>query len=42
MVASYIFNALAQNMSMVTYSEAVDLARKIEDKGREEHETYEV
>ncbi|WMV24899.1 hypothetical protein MTR67_018284 [Solanum verrucosum] len=37
------YNAkLYPNMSTITYSEAVDLARKIEDKGREERATYDV
>lgn len=33
-LVSCLFNALAPNMSTITYVEAVDLARKIEDKGR--------
>ena len=33
-LVSSLFNALAPHMSTMTYSEAVDLARKIEDKGR--------
>ena len=41
-LVSGLFNSVTSNVSTMTYSEAVDLARKIEDKGREEHETYEV
>ncbi|WMV54710.1 hypothetical protein MTR67_048095 [Solanum verrucosum] len=41
-LVSRLFNALAPNMSTMTYLEAVDLARKIEDKGREEHAAYDV
>ncbi|KAG5577304.1 hypothetical protein H5410_057438 [Solanum commersonii] len=37
-----LFNALAPNMGTMTYSEAVDLARKIDDKGREEHATFDI
>ncbi|KAG5615026.1 hypothetical protein H5410_014850 [Solanum commersonii] len=36
------FVALALNMSTMTYSEAVDLAMKIEDKGRDERSAYDV
>ncbi|KAH0695934.1 hypothetical protein KY289_013416 [Solanum tuberosum] len=37
-----IFNALTPYMSTMTYSEAVNLVRKIEDKGREKPTTYDV
>lgn len=39
-LVSSLFNALAPHMSTMTYSEAVDLARKIEDKGGEDHANY--
>lgn len=35
-----LFNAIAPNMSTLTYSGAVDLARKIENKSREEREAF--
>ncbi|KAG5587434.1 hypothetical protein H5410_047868, partial [Solanum commersonii] len=37
---SHLFNALAPHISTMTYSEVDDLAREIEDKGREECATY--
>ena len=39
-LVSGLFNSVTSNVSTMTYSEAVDLARKIEDKGREERATY--
>ncbi|KAH0633208.1 hypothetical protein KY284_035994 [Solanum tuberosum] len=40
-VATYIAK-LSPNMSTMTYSEAVDLAMKIEDKGQDERSAYDV
>lgn len=35
-----LYTMVAPNMKKLTYSEAVDLARKIEDKGREERVAF--
>uniref|UniRef100_K4C473 Uncharacterized protein n=1 Tax=Solanum lycopersicum TaxID=4081 RepID=K4C473_SOLLC len=41
-LVSCLFSSLVPNMSTMTYSEAIELDRKIEEKGREKHTTYDV
>ncbi|KAG5609744.1 hypothetical protein H5410_021025 [Solanum commersonii] len=41
-LVSRLFNALAPNISTMTYSKVDNLAREIEDKGQEERATYDV
>lgn len=41
-LVSCLFSSLVPNMSTMTYSEALELDRKIEEKGREKHTTYAV